>query len=128
MKKFEAIYKGNTKYEISIYKKGIHLFIETIINKDSQNIKYSNFYDLSSLKQSNKFLALCESIDDIIDTIYENASNYCNIIENNNDYKIKIPVPVKNIKEINFILKEKKKTQVEIINDLVTNFNLQNKK
>ena len=85
MKKFNAIYKENIKYEISIYKKGNCLFIETYIIKDSQNIKYSNFYDLFSLKQNNKFLALCESIDDIIDTIYENALNYCIIIENNND-------------------------------------------
>ena len=128
MKKFEAIYKENIKYEILIYKKGNHLFIETNIAKDSQNIKYSNFYDLYSLKQNNKFLALCENIDDIIDTIYENASNYCNIIENNNYYEIKIHIPVKNIKEINFILKEKKKTQTEIINDLIISFKLQNKK
>ena len=35
---------------------------------------------------------------------------------------------MKNIKEINFILKEKKKTQSKIIKDLVLNFNLQNKK
>ena len=115
-KKFEALYKENTRYEISIYKRGIHLIIETEINKDSQKIKYSNYYDLYSLKQSNKFLVLCENIDDIIDTIYENASNSCNIIENHDYYEIKIPVPVKNIKEINFILKQRKKTQNEIIN------------
>ena len=66
-------------------------------------------------------MALCDSIDDIIDTIYENASNFCNIIESHNEYEIKIPVSVKNIKEIAFILKEKKKTQKEIINEFVTN-------
>ena len=76
IKKFNAIYKENIKYEISIYKQENYLFIETYILKDSQNIKYSNFYDLFSLKQNNKFF--CESIDDIIDTIYENALNYCN--------------------------------------------------
>ena len=37
----------------------------------------------------------------IIDTIYDNAMNFsCNINENYNDYEIKIPVPVKNLKEI----------------------------
>jgi len=121
LKKFSATYKENVKYEISIYKRGTHFIIETEISKDSQTIKYSNYYDLDSLKQTNRFLALCDSIDDIIDTIYENASALCNIIESHNDYEIKIPVPVKNIKEITFILKEKKKTQNEIINDLVSN-------
>ena len=46
-----------------------------------------------------------------IDTITENISNYkCNIYESRNDYEIKIPVPVKSIKEFCFILKERKKT------------------
>jgi len=128
MKKFEAIYKEDNKYEISIYKRGIHFIIETEIIKDSQKIKYSNYYDLNSLKQTNKFLALCENIDDIIDTIYENAINFsCNIVENYNYYELKIPVPVKSIKEISFILKERKKTQNEIINELSSKFNLQDK-
>ena len=128
MKKFEAIYKEDNKYEISIYKRGIHFIIETEIIKDSQKIKYSNYYDLYSLKQTNKFLALCENIDDIIDTIYENAINFsCNIVENYNYYELKIPVPVKSIKEISFILKERKKTQNEIINELSSKFNLQDK-
>ena len=120
MKKFKVIYKENIQYEVSIYKKGIYFIIETEIIKDFDNIKYSNYYDLETLKSSNKFLALCDSIDDLIDTIYENASNYtCNLVENHNHYEIKIPVPVKSIKEINFILKEKKKNQTEIITDLI---------
>jgi hypothetical protein len=120
LKKFKAVYKENINYEVSIYKKGPDFIIETEIIKDLDNIKYSNNYDLETLKSSNKFLALCDSIDDIIDTIYENASNYtCNIIGVHNHYEIKIPVPVKNIKEINFILREQEKTQTEIINDLI---------
>ena len=129
LKKFSATYKENIKYEISIYKRGSHFIIEAEIPKDSQTIKYSNYYDLDSLKQTNKFFILCDSIDDIIDTIYENTTNYtCNINENHNNYEIKIPVPVKNIKEITFILKERIKTQKEIINDLVSNSILLNKK
>ena len=129
LKKFEAKYKENIKYEISIYKIGSHLIIATDVPKDSQKIKYSNYYDIDTLKQNNKFLALCDNIDDIIDTIYDNATNFsCNINENYNDYEIKIPVPVKNLKEIHFILKEKKKTQSEIINDLIEKCNLQDKK
>ena len=129
LKKFEAIFKENIKYEISIYKRGIHFGIETEIQKDSLNIKYFNYFDLDTLKKSNKFLALCDGIDDVIDTIYENATNYtCNIFENQNDYEVKIPVPVKSIKEISFILKEKKKSQDEIINDLVSDSILSKKK
>ena len=128
LKKFSATYKENIKYEISIYKRGIHFIIETEIPKDSQNIKYSNYYDLDSLKHTNKFFMLCDSIDDIIDTIYENAINLCNIIESHYNYEIKIPVPVKNIKEITFVLKEKKNTQNEIIKDLVSNSINLNKK
>ena len=108
---------------------GIHFVIETEIQKDSRNIKYFNYFDLDTLKKSNKFLALCDGIDDVIDTIYENATNYtCNIFENQNDYEVKIPVSVKSIKEISFILKEKKKSQDEIINDLVSDSILSKKK
>ena len=69
IKKFNAKYKEDMQYEISIYKKGAYLIIETEIKKDSNKIKNSNKYDLKALKQNNKFLALCDSIEDIIDTI-----------------------------------------------------------
>ena len=42
IKKFNAIYKENIKYEILAYKKGFYLIIETEIKKDSNKIKYSN--------------------------------------------------------------------------------------
>ena len=117
---FKALYKENIYYEISIYKKNFEFIIEAEITKDSDNIKYSNHYNLDTLKKFNKFLSLCESIDDIIDTIFENVSNNnCTIKEYNNNYQIKIPVPVKNINEIIFVLKEQQKTKEEIINDLI---------
>lgn len=122
IKKFLAIYKENIKYEITMYKIGNYLFIETEIEKDSRKIKYYNNYDLETLKRINKFLALCDNIDDIIDTLYENSEKNCRISENNNTFEIKIPVPVKNIKEISFILKEKKKETKEIINDLILDY------
>ena len=104
------------KFFIKIWKKiGSNLIIATDIPKGSKKIKYSNYYDIDTLKQNNKFLALCDSIDDIIDTIYDNASNSsCIINESFNDYEVKIPVPVKNIKEIRFILKGKEKTKKKI--------------
>jgi len=63
-KKFEAIYSENIKFEIALYKSGNKMVIETKIPKDVQSIKYSNEYDLDTLKQTNKFLSLCETIDD----------------------------------------------------------------
>ena len=94
-----------------------------------QFIKYSSEYDIDTLKQTNKFLSLCETIDDIIDSIYENASIFSSTIhEKGKDYELKIPVPVKSIKEITFILKENERKQNDIINDLCLNSILMNQK
>ena len=129
MKKFESIYKENIKYEISIYKKGNDLVVETEIPKEFPNIKYYNYYDLETLKQNNKFWVLCDNIDDVIDTIYQNASKFqSSIIENYKSYDLKIPVLVNNIKEISFTLTEKQKTQKEIMDDIISNSIIQNKK
>ena len=128
LKKFEAIYSENIKYEISIYKRGNNIILETKIPKDLQFVKYSNEYDIDTLKQT-KFLSLCETIDDIIDSIYENASSFSSTIhEKEKDYELKIPVPVKSIKEITFILKENERQQKDIINDLCLNSILLNQK
>ena len=128
-KKFEAIYSENIKFEISLYKSGNKMVIETKIPKDVQSIKYSNEYDLDTLKQTNKFLSLCETIDDVIDSIYQNATSFqCSIYEKEKDYELKIPVPVKSLKAITFILKENEKQQNEIINDLCLNSILMNQK
>ena len=128
LKKFEAIYSENIKYEISLYKRENNVILETKIPKDLQFIKYSNEYDIETLKQT-KFLSLCETIDDIIDSIYENASSFSSTIhEKEKDYELKIPVPVKSIKEITFILKENERQQKDIINDLCLNSILLNQK
>ena len=119
IKKFEALYKEDKKYEISIYKRGDHLIVETEIEKNNEKIKYSNYYDFSTIKENIKFLSLCDSIDTIIETIYKNVSIFsCTINESFNGYEIKIPVPIKNLKEISFTLKERKKTEKEIINEI----------
>ena len=91
LKKFEAIYSENIKYEISLYKRGNNVILETKIPKDLQFVKYSNEYDIDTLKQT-KFLSLFETIDDIIDSIYENASSFSSTIhEKEKDYELKIP-------------------------------------
>ena len=122
LKKFEASYKDNIKYEVSIYKKENNLFIETDIPKDCIKIKYSNRYDIKTLKQNNKFFTLYDDIENIIDAIYDSAvKNSCNIAENYDDYQIKIALSLPNIKGISFILKKIEKPQSEIIIELNSN-------
>ena len=116
LKKFEALYKDNIKYEISIYKKENNLFIETDIPKDCIKIKYSNRYDIKTLKQNNKFFTLYDDIENIIDAIYDSAvKNSCNIVENYDDYQIKIALSLPNIKGISFILKKLKSLKVKLL-------------
>ena len=123
-KKFEAIYEDNNKYDVSICKKGKYLFTETEIIKDCLNKKYSNIYDINTLKKNNKFLILYDTIDDIIDSIYENGTNFsCKLITNHNNLELRIPVPVKNVDEISLILKERKLNMEEIIKDLTLKTN-----
>ena len=56
LKKFEAIYSENIKYEISLYKRENNVILETKIPKDLQFIKYSNEYDIETLKQTTIYL------------------------------------------------------------------------
>ena len=129
LKKFEASYKDGIKYEISLYKKENKVYIETEILKDCLKIKYSNNYDIDNLNEINKFFILYDNIENIIDAIYDSAlKNSCKIVENDNDYKIKISLNVPNIKGISFILKQNIKPKNEIINELNSNIGSLKKK
>lgn len=74
-------------------------------------------------------MSLCDSIDEVIDIIYQNSLIFpCTISESFNVYEIKIPVPVKKLKEISFVLRERKKTEKEIMNENIEKLKLQNEK
>ncbi len=71
--------------------------------------------------KKNKFLALCDSIDEIYDElIYNLNKNQTKIIEETNQIIINIPVEHLKIKEILFIVNEKIKSDKETINELLS--------
>jgi hypothetical protein len=113
MKNFEAVSKENIKHKISIFKQGDNVIIQAEIEKGFQKYIYYNSYTLDSLKYNNNlFFSLIDDINNVIDTIYQNATIFSSTIyESNNSYVLKIPVSITNIKEITFILTQKKKIE-----------------
>ena len=113
MKNFEAVSKENIKHKISIFKQGDNVIIQAEIEKGFQKYIYYNVYTLYSLKYNNNiFFSLIDDINNVIDTIYLNATIFSSTIyECYNSYVLKIPISITNIKEITFILKRKKKIE-----------------
>ena len=113
MKNFEAVSKENVKHKISIFKQGDNVIIQAEIEKGFQKYIYYNVYTLYSLKYNNNiFFSLIDDINNVIDTIYQNATIFSSTIyECYNSYVLKIPISITNIKEITFILKRKKKIE-----------------
>ena len=74
---------------------------------------------LEELKK-NKFLGLCDSIDEIYDELTHNLSkNQTKILEETNQIYISIPVDHLKIKEILFVIEEKLKDDKEKIQELI---------
>ena len=88
-------------------------------NNEITNIYYQKIYYLEELK-SNKFLSICDSIDEIYEQIiFEVEKNSKkNLIEKNNEINLIIPIEHTKIKEIIFNLPEKKKNDKILIKDL----------
>ena len=92
----------------------IYCYYETENNK----YEYEKKYLLKQLK-NNKYLALCESIDEIfIQLKMEFDKNTTTIKENNNEINIVIPINHIKIKNITFILPKKIKNEKEKYEDL----------
>ena len=83
-------------------------------------------YKLLDLKE-NKFLSICETLDDIYEElIFELSKNKCKIIENKNQVNISIPINHAKYKELSFTLNKKIKSDKENIQELYKLvFNLQ---
>jgi len=98
-------------------------YIEITSNSNNKKIysKFENKYYLNELKK-NKFLALCDSIDDIYEQLMIELKKNTHkiIIEDNNRNSLTIIIPVEHIKikDITFSLKGKIKTEKEQIKDL----------
>ena len=112
----------NNSFNISFKKFSNYILITGFLNNNSINYSfYEKKYNINELK-SNKYLSLCDTIDEIFDQIiFELEKNNKKVLKENEKYKqiiITIPVEHIKIKEIAFILEEKIKTEKELIKDL----------
>ena len=124
----KEIFKEESKYVINSNKnnsfnliiKNFTSFIE-INASNPKDIKKNEFikkYSLIDLKD-NKFLSICDTIDEIYEELlFEFSKNNSIIIENENNIIIKIPVTHAKYKEIFFSINKKVKTDKELYNDL----------
>ena len=121
-------FKSESNYNINSNKNNcFNIFIRNLtscieINASYQNdIKKEEFkekFSLSNLKE-NKYLSICESIDEIYEElIFDFSKNNSIILENENQITIKIPVSHSKYKEISFTLNKKIKTDKELYQDL----------
>ena len=111
--------KLENSYKINSDKQ--HLFNLTIQNLNSSIKIISSFEDncithnyekqlLFDELKTNKLLGLCDSIDEIYDELIHNLNkNETKILEETNQIIINIPVDHLKIKEILFLVQEKKK-------------------
>ena len=114
------VVNSNKNNEFNIVIKNLTSFIE--INASNYNNKtkneYINKYSLYDLKE-NKYLSICDTIDDIYEELlFEFSNNKSIILENENHIIIQIPVSHAKYKEISFSLNKKIKTDKELYNDL----------
>ena len=108
----------NKKY--NLYIKNYSTFIIIYCSYETENDKYEfeKKYLLKELK-NNKYLAICESIDEIfIQLKMEFDKNTATIKENNNELNIFIPINHIKIKNITFALPKKVKSEKEKYEDL----------
>ena len=126
--KYENIFtlNSNKNNTFDIYFKNCShsITINAYQKNNSLNIKYERIYDLTELKK-NKFLSICDSIDEIYEQIiFElKKNNNKNIIEEENKINIIIPIEHIKAKEIIFILYTKLKTERELIKDIQNEIN-----
>ncbi len=122
--------KLENNYKINSDKQ--HLFNLTIQNLNSSIKIISSFEDncithnyekqlLFDELKKNKLLGLCDSIDEIYDELIHNLNkNETKILEETNQIIINIPVDHLKIKEILFLVNEKKKNEKERIDELIS--------
>jgi len=127
-KEINEILKAENKYNITSNKD--HLFNIIIKNLSSSiemtasyqdNIELKFFFEKYCLKKlkENKFLSICDSIDEIYEElILEFSKNNSIILEDNNHINIKLPIAHAKFKELSFILNKKIKPDKELCKEL----------
>lgn len=115
-KSFEIESNNHNKFNIIFAKFEKYIKIYTKKQKDEINKEYEKIYYLDDIK-NNKYLSLCDSIDEVYEQIIlEMQKNNNKIItEKENEIEIIIPVQHIKIKDIRFSLSEKEKSNDELI-------------
>ena len=98
----------NNIFSVNIQNLSNYIKVIASQNNDISKEKYEKKLYINELK-SNKFLSLCDSIDEIYEQliIELKKENNKNIIEENNKINLIIPIEHIKIKEIKFILEKK---------------------
>ena len=108
----------NNSYNIIIKNLSSNIEINAFYKDDIKNNEFINKFIFEKFKK-NKFLSICESIDEIYDElIFEFSKKNSTISENENEISIIIPVAHVKYKEINLNLNKKIKSDKEICQDL----------
>ena len=116
---FKLISDKNNSFNIIFNNCSNYIQIESVFEKEFVKKVYEKILFLDELK-TNRFLSICDSIDEVYEQIIMEIKNNdkTKIIEENNEIDIIIPINHIKVKEIKFNLKEKIKTQLELIQEL----------
>jgi hypothetical protein len=108
----------NKSYNLCLQNYDIFINIYCFYMKDENKHEYEKRYSLEELK-NNKYLAICDSIDELYTQLkLEFNKNITSIQESNDSIKIIIPINHIKIKDITFHLPTKIKTEKEKYEDL----------
>ena len=115
---YKIISNKNNSFNITIKNLTSTIEINAFYQDEIKLNEYKEKYSLKKLKEI-KFLSNCDSIDEIYDElIFELSKNNSQILENENQISIIIPVVHAIYKEINLTLNKKIKSDKEINQDL----------
>ena len=116
---YTIISDKNHSFNLNIQNLNFSIKIIAIYQDDIIKQIYEKKMLLEELKK-NKFLGLCDSIDEIYDELTHNLSkNQTKILEETNQIYISIPIDHLKIKEILFVIEEKLKDDKEKIQELI---------
>ena len=113
----------NNSFNINIFKFSTNIKITANLEKENINSKYEKIYFLEDLK-NNKFLSICDSIDEVYDQIiFELKKDNKKMIKEEEDcISIIIPVEHIKVKEIEFNLFKKIKSDKDLLLELMNDF------
>ena len=109
---------GN-KFVVNFINKSTILFISSVFDNGIVKKFFESEYSLEKIKK-NKAFVFYETIEEILSELFPliDEGKIHLIEEGNNIIKINFDLPFKKFKNIEFIINEKKKTDLEKINEL----------